>query len=1414
MDDRDVYEIDFNLGPANQRIDYLLDRLEDAEQRIGRIFGNIETVVVGSSNKAVSELARLSREVNKFLDETAKKTRGRKPIIIVEDKDVKAAKDNLKKMEDAVTELAEKVDEEATQIADDIKNAFRPPPTIVNDTDILPSPTQVGTPPPVNTTQRFAGGINARDDTEFYPGATEVTPRTPLPAPPSRLSPQDEKALRDEAKAAEAAERALIRLLAAELKAAAGADNVTRSYIESAAATAKNAQAYVEQVAAIAKVGTAQEKLTQDQIDYAVEVTNTKREISALNKEIQDQAAAYNAARARLEENITVQRNTAEGPGREQAQRATTESFQAFEREKEARDELIEKIDFQVAKLRYLNDEREKGAAAAQKQVELEKLGEEAKAGAAANVAKQKRAEFIQEQQLQKQREQAASQFVRIARSMSSESTALNQLAQRYGIYSVTLRKAGEATNALEKEFYDIIRQSPQLQRVFDQLTDSVEEFTVKGDPSTFRSAQGFFLDPNDIRQLGFAFQRFGVTGVAAFGEIYAAIGPAGIAVGAVTIGVVSLTRALISMGRAGVEAFKKILAESISLSRQRETTAAQFEAYLESAELARQALNEVDRLSEQLGQDVSPIAQSFLPLVGSVEELRLFAQVAASLALSKPNKTISDANTALREFSGGDITSLRKLFEIPSWVLDEAKQAVDTTGDLADGMRVLNEYLVSTGKSVEALGDTFDFGLGRAQEFANTLGRDFGRDIVSTLGDSLDRLLEKVTSKEAMLRGFAYGAGSLISEVLDSIIGMGERLLDTLTDEDFFDALSRLERIADSISATTDAASDLNDSLGGFLSVSQNMTVLANDIERVATSIALAANLTAIWGSQMKFMIEYAAVLGNAFVAIQRGMPLSLDGVLDRLDQIASDTDQRNREIMERIGGLLVQFGSAGAPSGGYPQNVQDYVDSFSDDDTSALDAALAARHEEQMEEMSQAVQEYIDDIKELQDDIRSKTLDLAVKYNDEVLDFLEEVEQKRYELLLKRKQDLEDLEDEFNRKLRDIRQDAADDQEDRDIENSREKLRLEREYVDKRLEIEEEYQRKIAEIRRKYAFDLEEAARQNDAVAYLRLLRKREFDLNEARIDRDESLADVDDDESKKKDEAARKRREDEEDAKRSYSRKLRDLQTWLDDEQEELAKNYKRDLEAQARHEEEKRKEIAKSYERDIRDLRIHYDERLAELREKYAEEFDLVAMWEQRIADMQAEIRSSVGVSGIGIGKRRPGDGSGNRGLGDSAAVPGDTQSSRGSRNGGDTQSTHSRDWYEREVRRLAQQYGRNDILNFVGLMSLAQLMNVYAALSRVASAPSRDSGGHVRQGEPVIVGQNRQPEVFVPASAGYITPMSQLYRQPIPAAASNYQYNNRTVKVDLSMLDTTLLDRSIAGIVKIQLGNMLKEALDV
>ena len=57
-------------------------------------------------------------------------------------------------------------------------------------------------------------------------------------------------------------------------------------------------------------------------------------------------------------------------------------------------------------------------------------------------------------------------------------------------------------------------------------------------------------------------------------------------------------------------------------------------------------------------------------------------------------------------------------------------------------------------------------------------------------------------------------------------------------------------------------------------------------------------------------------------------------------------------------------------------------------------------------------------------------------------------------------------------------------------------------------------------------------------------------------------------------------------------------------------------------------------------------------------------------------------------------------------------------------------------------------------------------------------------------------------------------MSQLYRQPIPAAASNYQYNNRTVKVDLSMLDTTLLDRSIAGIVKIQLGNMLKEALDV
>ena len=128
-----------------------------------------------------------------------------------------------------------------------------------------------------------------------------------------------------------------------------------------------------------------------------------------------------------------------------------------------------------------------------------------------------------------------------------------------------------------------------------------------------------------------------------------------------------------------------------------------------------------------------------------------------------------------------------------------------------------------------------------------------------------------------------------------------------------------------------------------------------------------------------------------------------------------------------------------------------------------------------------------------------------------------------------------------------------------------------------------------------------------------------------------------------------------------------------------------------------------------------------------------------------------------------------------------------------------------------MRRLAQQLGQTNIIPFITLMSLAQLIRAYQNLVLRAGGPSRDSGGHVQANQSVIVGRNGMPELFTPGSSGYITPISQLYRQPLPAAAQSYAYDQRRMNVDLSLLDTAMLDRSIAELVKLRIREVMEEA---
>ena len=84
-----------------------------------------------------------------------------------------------------------------------------------------------------------------------------------------------------------------------------------------------------------------------------------------------------------------------------------------------------------------------------------------------------------------------------------------------------------------------------------------------------------------EVRQLGFALQRMGIQGTAAFGEMFVAAGLAGVGIGLVVIAVVKLVSTIKSIVTAAVNAFKKVTALGVETAKEYELAGAQFKAVM-----------------------------------------------------------------------------------------------------------------------------------------------------------------------------------------------------------------------------------------------------------------------------------------------------------------------------------------------------------------------------------------------------------------------------------------------------------------------------------------------------------------------------------------------------------------------------------------------------------------------------------------------------------------------------------------------------------------------------------------------------------------------------------------------------------------------------------------------------------------
>lgn len=395
-------------------------------------------------------------------------------------------------------------------------------------------------------------------------------------------------------------------------------------------------------------------------------------------------------------------------------------------------------------------------------------------------------------------------QLIALIRTFPQQRAQIARLVQTHGSFNAVLNRTEGDVTDVERQFQQIIDSSPRLRAEINRLQGQFGNLNnVMVDINRQRFVRGsdvFGINPASVRQAGFAMERFGLRGAAAFGEIVAAVGPAGIALGGILATVNLLSRAFVEMARWAVDAFKTAVRESVDMARSLEVTRAQFVGFFDGdTRLAESALTRLRELSVQLGQDVTGIGRAFLPEVESMDQLERLIRIAVSLARTQPEQGIEGARIALQDLITGQTRSLVQRFEINRQVAREIENIIEFEG-IEAGLIAFEEELQRTGRSVEDMADTFDVALGQIQQRIQRLGEAAGIPILEELSEQLGDVSEWAQENEADLRGLAEGFGDLVASVVEFIglnINQALRDLDPATVEQLLEAFGELRDVA-----------------------------------------------------------------------------------------------------------------------------------------------------------------------------------------------------------------------------------------------------------------------------------------------------------------------------------------------------------------------------------------------------------------------------------------------------------------------------------------------------------------------------------------------------------------------------------------------------------------------------------------
>ena len=692
-----------------------------------------------------------------------------------------------------------------------------------------------------------------------------------------------------------------------------------------------------------------------------------------------------------------------------------------------------------------------------------------------------------------------------------------------------------------------------------------------------------------------------------------------------------AVTNKLIEMGTAAIRGFGEIVKGGIDAAKSLETTSASLTGIFGGdPDLALAALDKIRQESLRLGIDLSELAPSFLPKVENLDQFAKIGELAASLARLDPAQGAAGAKLALNEALSGDVTSLRRRFEIDVTPIQEAQKEFGQLEGLLIG---LEQILKERGQDFESLSETAGAKFGILQNVFDQLQTELGQPILDVLKEDASSLIDLFTEElpdgtrkvkdEIVI--LVQSIGDLLADIAD--LG-GDQLFGFLTNIDL-EALQQLildtQNLIDIIETIRQVADQnpLENLIEGFTGQLPDLFDLQTALTAVVQIMGI-INATAAAG--------IAAVTGYFDILTRLGKgEVNFSDLSEEMENLQASMKEAARDAIGAANEALAEQNTRLEENANRLNERVEAQNESNDSDLAAANAALANKQaleaEAKAAEEAAAAQEKYNDAREDYEIEKERAAqDLALKQQRALLDAEIEFAQKREDIARKNAQAIEDIYRENAQKITDAAVDLRRDEEDIARKNARSQIEIEREAANRKVEIETDYRRELQRIRERFDFDAQEAIRQNDAIAFLRIQRQKDFELQQAQTQRDEEIQDAETSAIEQRQKLQEQLQGQIEDARIANERKLEDLRVSLERELQEQRAKYARDVQEAKIAEDRKRQELARTFQRQQQDFQTYWDRKLQDLIRNYQREIQIIQQYEAQKARIMAESRA--------------------------------------------------------------------------------------------------------------------------------------------------------------------------------------------